>query len=498
MGKTAKGATCLLLLAAATPVSAAVIRGSVVENMTGYSLSRALVTVQMIGGASDEALSTRTTESGGFEFSKLPAGAYIVRASRRGFLPMEYGQRQWNSAGTPVVLGKDSDSFLNIRLSRYGSITGTVRDDNEVGIPDQDVAAYTNTEPPHYVTRGRSDDRGIFRIPGLEPGSYLVRTTGNEDLEQSYLPTFSRQTLRVAEARPVQVYLDDETRDADVHPIRGMLFNLSGAVGPLPDLQDFSVTVTLASELGRRVSDGPVFHFAGLAPGPYQIYVEARENAPGTRILGGYTEFRLDRNMTNFGVLLSAVRETQFNIQGGTAGIAIRRKDLAGTGPAQEIQLSATGRAAVFPGRWEVLAIPPAGFYVSRFLPAGRNGNSRPDGWNEVLVQRFESVTITLSGGASSIHGLVKTSSAAAAGAPVFLEGWDPVEQKRSIDLRETRADMRGNYRFDGIAPGNYRVVSTFEYLFPDSKAMDLAGAKPVDIPAHSDLQTDLELYGER
>ena len=498
MAKCAKGATCLLLLATALPARSAVIRGSVVENMTGYSLSRALVTVQAIGGSSDEALSMRTTESGAFEFSKLPAGAYIVRASRRGFLPMEYGQRQWNSAGTPVILSKDSDSFLNIRLSRYGSITGIVRDDNEVGIPDQDVAAYTNTEPPHYVTRGRSDDRGVFRIAGLEPGSYLVRTTGNEDLEQSYLPTFSRQTLRVAEARPVQVYLDDETRDADVHPIKGSLFNLSGTVGPLPESQDFSVTVTLASELGRRVSDGPVFRFAGLAPGPYQIYVEARENTPGTRFLGGYAEFRLDRNMSNYAVLLSAIRETAINIQGGMAEVAIRRKDLAGVGQPQQIQLSASNRAAIPPGRWEILAIPPAGYYVSRFLPAGRNGNSRPDGWNEVLLQRFESVTIGVSGGASSIHGMVKSSGTLAGGAPVFLEGWDPVEQKRLIDLRETRADMRGNYRFEGVAPGNYRVVSTFEYLFPDSKAMELAGAQAVDIPAHTDVQRDLELYGGR
>jgi hypothetical protein len=96
------------------------------------------------------------------------------------------------------------------------------------------------------------------------------------------------------------------------------------------------------------------------------------------------------------------------------------------------------------------------------------------------------------------IHGIVKTSGAPAGGAPVFLEGWDPVEQKRLIDLRETRADLRGNYRFDGVAPGSYRVVSTFEYLFPDSKAMDLAGARPVEIPAHTDVQTDLELYGGR
>src|SRR5579862_4467060 len=148
-----------LAIVSLTDVSlhAGVIRGIVVENTTGYSLSRALVTVQMVGAPSDAAISIRTSESGLFEFGKLAPGAYIVKASRRGFLPMEFGQRQWNSAGTPVIVDKDAAASLNIRLSRFGAITGTVRDENEVGIPEQDVAAYTNTEPPRYVTRGRSD-----------------------------------------------------------------------------------------------------------------------------------------------------------------------------------------------------------------------------------------------------------------------------------------------------------------------------------------------------
>jgi hypothetical protein len=487
-----------LLVLAACSLQGAVIRGIVVENMTGYSLSRALVTVQMIGAASDAAVSIRTNDSGGFEFSDLPAGAYIVRASRRGFLPMEYGQRQWNSAGTPVIVDKAAAASLNIRLSRFGAITGTVRDENEVGIPDQDVAAYTNTEPPHFVTRGRSDDRGVYRIGGLDPGVYLVRTTGNEDNELSYLPTFSRQTLRVAEARPVQVYLDDEARDADVRPIRGTLFNLSGAAGPLPDPEKFAVTVTLASDLGRRVFDGAVFHFASLAPGPYELYVEAREHPPGTRFFGGYTEFRLERNTSGFNVLLNPTRETQFNFQGVPGRIVARRKDLSGVGESHELPLSADNRALLAPGHWELAVIPPRGYYAARFSPAARNGNARPDGWNEFLVQRSEFVTIALSGGASSIHGIVKSSGSPAAAAPVFLETWDPVERKRLVDLRETRADMRGNYRFEGLAPGSYRILSTFEYLMPDFQAMDLAGAQPIDIAEHTDVQTDLELYGIR
>jgi hypothetical protein len=298
----------------------------------------------------------------------------------------------------------------------------------------------------------------------------------------------------------VEVYLDADARDADVHPIKGNLFTISGFAGPLPDpSQNFTVNVTLASDLGRRTSEGQYFRFAALAPGPYEIYVEARENTPGTRFFGGYVEFRVDRNTNNFGVLLNQVRETLVNFQGvSTAGIAIRRKDLAGPGPTQELPLSPTNRAVIPPGRWELSVTSPAGYYVSRFTPSGRNGNTRPDGWNEILMQRFDTINIGLTGGASAMHGIVKTSGSPAEGAPVFLEAWDPIQRKRLVDLRETRADMRGNYRFEGLAPGSYRVLSTFEYLAPDSKSMDVAGAQPIEIVAHTDLQTDLELYGSR
>jgi hypothetical protein len=57
---------------------------------------------------------------------------------------------------------------------------------------------------------------------------------------------------------------------------------------------------------------------------------------------------------------------------------------------------------------------------------------------------------------------------------------------------------MRGEYRFEGLAPGVYRVLSTFEYQMPDSAAMDIGGARSVQVVASGDLQADLDLFGER
>ena len=228
----------------------------------------------------------RTSDSGQFVFSNLPAGAYVIRAARRGFMPVEYGQKRWNSAGAPAVVEQDGTLSVQLPLSRYGAITGTVRDLNEAGIPDHDVAAYTAGQPPRFVARAKSDDRGVFRIAGLEPGTYLVRTTGNEDEGKAYLPTFSRQTLRVEEARPVTVYPDEEARDGDVRPIPGTLFEISGSVA-LPASQfGFMTTIFLASDMGRIVTESQTFHFGVLPPVRYEIYAEAKENAPGTRGAG--------------------------------------------------------------------------------------------------------------------------------------------------------------------------------------------------------------------
>ena len=143
----------ILLPLAAASLPAAVIRGSVVEKMTGYLLARSVVSLRPIGAADQSTISVRTTDGGEFEFPQLDPGSYLITASRRGFLPFEYGQRRWNSAGLPLKVERDTTATLRLSLSRFGGITGTVRDSNEAGIPAQDVAAYTATQPPQLIAR---------------------------------------------------------------------------------------------------------------------------------------------------------------------------------------------------------------------------------------------------------------------------------------------------------------------------------------------------------
>ena len=105
---------------------AATVRGTIVENQTGRALARSVVALHPVPGTTGGPRTARTGPTGGFEFTDVPAGAYILKATRRGFMPTEYGQKRWNSAGTPLILTPDASPFLSIRLPRYGAVSGAV------------------------------------------------------------------------------------------------------------------------------------------------------------------------------------------------------------------------------------------------------------------------------------------------------------------------------------------------------------------------------------
>jgi hypothetical protein len=104
------------------------------------------------------------------------------------------------------------------------------------------------------------------------------------------------------------------------------------------------------------------------------------------------------------------------------------------------------------------------------------------------------SMQFQLASGAGSVRGAVKSGSDAAAGAPVYLEGWDADGKQRVGELRSVRTDARGQFRFEGLAPGTYRVLATFEYLNPDVETMG-AAAQEITVAAHAEKALDVELY---
>jgi protocatechuate 3,4-dioxygenase beta subunit len=487
---------------AAHAAVAAVIRGVVLDRSTGRPLARSLVTLRPVDGVGGKPQSLRADRTGQFTFS-VSAGMYLLRASRDGFAPFQYGQREWKSAGKPMFVEQDGSLYLDIRLRRYAAISGTVLDENEIGIPDQKVIAYPARQPLRIAATATTDDRGIYRIHGLEPGTYYVRA-GAKQLEDGsgLLPTFHKETMAVDQSITVDAELDQQADEVDIRPLPGKLFRVSGRVISYPPVP---VTVTLSSDVGRvQTKTAGAFAFEQIAPGTYQLIAEG-DDLNGRGKLAAYQEISVDRDR-ELQVPLNQWRDTEFHMEDekgnhldpATAKITARRKDLDGGSHAEVLTL-VNGRAALGPGRWEMSVVPPAGYYAVQLtgsygVPDAQSG--RADGWNEVSLRDWGAIMIKLSSHPASVHGVVSgPGHDPAPGAPVYLEAFDKDTHKRLAELRTTRTDLRGQYRFNGLAPGLYRILSTFEYEKPDSDTMEAAGARLMTLSEGTDTPQDPDLY---
>ena len=493
-----------LVLAFAAALQGAVIRGSVVENQTGHFLARAAVGLEPVTGSAGPRMSVRTNASGFFEFAGLPAGTYLITATRRAFAPVQYGQKHWRASGVPIVIAANDTAFLNIRLPRLGSIAGTLLDENDVGLPDHDVAVYTDARPPLFLTRARTDDRGMYRFFGLDPGAYLVRTLTKSDEDAAYLPTFYKDVAVLDQAIPVEVSLDQQVDNVNIRPTPGRLFTVAGrAFAP----GQGSVIVTMVSDMGSETAEvysAGSFHFNPAAPGQYEL--QAVSNL-GRISFGTYQPLSLDRDQPNLSLPLSNFPTIQFAfedtkgvpVDGRQFQVLLRHKDLSGAGKAETMR-GVAARTGVLPGRYDIALGPaPAWYVVSVSGPRPESVDAgRADGWNEVILAPNSANTLkfVLSASPAAVHGVVRDAGGApAVGIPVFLEAYDLERRKRVKDFQMLRTDINGGYRFTGLAPGAYRLLASFDYRTPDAQVMELPAVKMARVDEGRDVIQDLDQY---
>lgn len=169
-----------------TPVTGTgAISGIVTDGTTGAPLPGVLVALiggAALGGPGLPPRPRQTTDSKGrFIFTGLPASpAYSLTASAIGFLDGGYRRVPGASAATRLVLA-DGQWFTdaNISLWRPAAISGTVRDERGeplVGIPVRVLAGVTVGGRARWAAgpQTQTDDRGMYRIAGLQRGRYLV------------------------------------------------------------------------------------------------------------------------------------------------------------------------------------------------------------------------------------------------------------------------------------------------------------------------------------
>ena len=153
------------------------VSGQVVDN-TGRVIENA--TVRLVRGG---VTATRLTDRRGrFQYENVLPGAYVLTVSKDGFYDGAYGKRRPTGSPLPFeIAATQSMPDLRVELFRGGVITGSVVDEGSEPIAGVRVIAFRRDFIEgewQYTTSGSdvTDDRGAFRVFGLQPGEYIVST----------------------------------------------------------------------------------------------------------------------------------------------------------------------------------------------------------------------------------------------------------------------------------------------------------------------------------
>jgi protocatechuate 3,4-dioxygenase beta subunit len=189
------------------PGSAApTLPGGVTVTMTmGVAQGRGAVPSGTSGPVSSMSSSrTAVTDAqGAFIFEHLPAGRYSVNASRNAFLTANYGQKKPGGPGSSLTLADGQKMAVTLQMTRGGVISGTVFGEDGEPVSNTQVTAWRYTMNSgirrlQQAGGANTDDRGVYRLFGLQPGEYVVSSRPNQN--DTMVERMQAETTLIAQA----------------------------------------------------------------------------------------------------------------------------------------------------------------------------------------------------------------------------------------------------------------------------------------------------------
>jgi hypothetical protein len=492
--------------------------GSLAADLTGTVRARrdqrldALARVTVIAQTADGSgvlASTKTDGEGKYAFRNLPLPRVALTARRAGFYTYSAG----GHADRQIVLDCSAQQDclgVDFEMRQGAVITGRVVD--ELGEPVQAIQVHAQAADEDKSSRERrrggsmSDDRGMFRVAGLDPGSYRLNTEDNQ--RRGPGRERSEASLEITVGDGEQLHgIELVLREPAAEPVE--TFSVSGRVTGV-DLPSEGMAFISAREQrfggNASVSEDGTFSIPALRAGQYQFRYQVQPS-PGNRrgmidsVLLGSREIRADVS----GLVLSPVPPTGLDgrlvIESGERdeimSVSLMNSERQfGVGLSAEAPDYTFRREDLDAGQYRI-SVRGRGFFgndrlfIREVRVGGKPSESGTISVSEGVIQDVE---IILSADFSTIHGRVK---AGLEGGELRKGAQYIVGLKEGNRVRTVQADQRGRFSFDKVAPGDYKIGAWDDMSrgrINQDKAWEEAGSAVREFPveAGSDIEIDL------
>ena len=551
-----------LLFVFAYPVWAQRATGAITGRVVtedGQPVRHASVAISGMGGVRrtiSGRLAIITDDDGNFQADGLDPMPYQIGVSAPGYVMLPAGKNVDPTAPRPVTYAYVGES-VTLTMVRGGVITGRIV--NAGGEPVIGVAVKvervrdesgrpTKEQSLFYIAPRQTDDRGIYRIYGLMPGSYLVsiggggrgyssRTTPYENRLPVYYPSATRDT-----AMEVTVRSGEESTGIDIRYRAERGFAVSGKVLGGPADSRSGMVISTSSILLRNPVTGNIVSSTFIAPmgdqnngyalygipnGEYEAIASrspqgdeaSLESAPRRFTVNGNDVTGIDLTMAPLASLAGTVtienapttgehkceakREFYLNetLVNSRRDEPNEKEELAGSlfglpqfgVPDDKGEFSIRGLKA---GRYRLLSQMPDENWFLKSVKAKATGAAPPNdaGRNGLTLkagERLAGVTVTIASGAAGLKGKITT--AAGVKLPsrlrVYLLPAEPEAKDELLRFAEVKAEENGSFSFANLAPGKYLLTTR---AIPDTEPAD----KPAK-PAAWDLMERAKLRKE-
>jgi len=486
-----------------------VITGTVLNSVTGEPINRAVV---QLGGLNR---ATITDASGHFEFHNLQGIRVSFTVDKPGF---------FDERDQAEVLADAAASEPLLRMVPAGAICGKITTQAGEPIEGVRVKAFQRQISAgrqvwvDRMVQSQTDENGAFRIAGLPPSIYFIATEQSREpiwmpsavpnaRRQVYAQSFYPGVTQLSMASPIDLGAGQEV-EADFSLTAEMTYKVAGVFSAPDEISSGVVFERLAGQ------DVDFFENVVAHDGTFQIELPA-----GSYAVEAYTAQNARVSTSGSFVISSDMSDVRIPLSPGISIPVIVRTNSDGNSREEVDDSTAHSMVEV---KLHGASNPPS-LHSHEASWAGPHAHEIPyveGGRYEVELNTFgqwriesaecggvdllnDDLVVTPGSAPGAIEIALRDDGAAVVGTVARDRGSSTnvflVQQRRGRNFLQIVRTTLGNFRFSGLAPGEYSLIASdelinLEYMNPEVLDSYLATANRISLQSHATANVKLNV----